>query len=52
MDVVDFQTPSFVSGKSLVPYFEKSDVVVRASALTELQVAVKKQNSPGLWDTN
>ena len=47
MDVVDFKTPSFVSGKSLVPYFENSDIVVRTSALTELQVAVKNKTAQG-----
>ena len=47
MDVVDFQSPSFVSGKSLFPYFSSSDVSVRTSALTELRVIIKDKIAQG-----
>ena len=38
MDLVQMQTPKFVSGKSVVPLLENSENIVRESALTELQV--------------
>ena len=38
MDLVQMQTPKFVSGKSIVPLLENSENIVRESALTELQV--------------
>ena len=38
MDLVQMQTPKFVSGKSIVPLLENSANIVRESALTELQV--------------
>ena len=38
MDMLDMQTPNFVSGKSLVPYMKNSNETIRESALTELQV--------------
>ena len=47
MDVVDFQTPPFVSGKSLVPYFINSKATVRNSALTELQVNIENRKAQG-----
>ena len=47
MDVVDFQTPPFVSGKSLVPYFINSKATVRNSALTELQVNIENRKDQG-----
>ena len=47
MDVVNFQIPSFVSGKSLVPYFKNSKLTIRNSALTELQVNIKNRKAQG-----
>ena len=38
MDLVQMQTPKFVSGKSIVPLLENSENIVRENALTELQV--------------
>ena len=38
MELVQMQTPKFVSGKSIVPLLENSENIVRESALTELQV--------------
>jgi len=38
MDLVQMQTPKFVSGKSMVPLLENSENIVRKSALTELQI--------------
>ena len=38
MDLVQMQTPKFVSGKSIVPLLENSENIVRESALTELQI--------------
>jgi arylsulfatase A-like enzyme len=38
MDLVQMQTPKFVSGKSVVPLLENSENIVRESALTELQI--------------
>jgi len=38
MDLVQMQTPKFLSGKSIVPLLENSANIVRESALTELQV--------------
>ena len=40
MDMVELQTPKFVSGKSLVSYFTNSKATVRRSALTELQLNI------------
>ena len=47
MDVVDLKPPSFVSGKSLVPYFTNSKAAVRSSALTELQVNIGNKKAQG-----
>ena len=47
MDLVDFKTPSFVSGKSLMPYFNNSKTPVRNSALTELQVYTDGSKAQG-----
>jgi hypothetical protein len=38
MDMLEMQTPKFVSGKSLVSYMKNSNKPVRESSLTELQV--------------
>ena len=38
MELVQMQTPKFVSGKSIAPLLENSENIVRESALTELQV--------------
>ena len=38
MEMVGFEPPSFVSGKSLTPFFKDSKASIRSSALTELQV--------------
>jgi arylsulfatase A-like enzyme len=38
MDMLQMQTPKFVSGKSLVSYMKNSNKPVRESSLTELQV--------------
>lgn len=38
MELVQMQTPKFVSGKSIVPLLENSENIVREIALTELQV--------------
>ena len=47
MDVADLKPPSFVSGKSLVPYFTNSKAAVRSSALTELQVNIGNKKAQG-----
>ena len=38
MEMLGMETPSFVSGKSLTPYFKNPTARVRSTALTELQV--------------
>ena len=38
MDMLEMQTPKFVSGKSLISYMKNSNKPVRESSLTELQV--------------
>ena len=40
MDLTGMKTPPFVSGKSLISYFDNKKVAVRANALTELQVNI------------
>ena len=47
MEMVGMQTPKFVRGKSLVPYFNNSKQEVRTSALTELQVNTNNLKAQG-----
>jgi arylsulfatase A-like enzyme len=47
MEMVGMQTPKFVKGKSLVPYFDNSKQEVRTSALTELQVHTNNLKAQG-----
>ena len=47
MDMVELQTPKFVSGKSLVSYFTNSKATVRRSALTELQLNIGNKKAQG-----
>lgn len=47
MDMLQFQTPKFVSGKSLVPHMTATNATVRNSALTELQVYVGSHKAQG-----
>ncbi len=47
MDMVQMQTPKFVSGKSLVPVMKNSNHPVRESALTELQVYTGRGKAQG-----
>jgi iduronate 2-sulfatase len=47
MDLVQMQTPKFVSGKSIVPLLENSENIVRENALTELQVNTRNGIAQG-----
>jgi arylsulfatase A-like enzyme len=47
MDMVELQTPKFLSGKSLVSYFTNSKATVRRSALTELQLNIGNKKAQG-----
>jgi arylsulfatase A-like enzyme len=38
MDLVQFKSPQFLSGKSFLPLLKNSEVAIRESALSELQV--------------
>ena len=38
MDLVKIKPPQFLSGKSIVPMLENSEIIIRESALSELQV--------------
>lgn len=38
MDLVQFKPPQFLSGKSFLPLLKNSEIVIRESALSELQV--------------
>ena len=47
MDLLGFQAPKFVRGKSLKPYLEGSRLPIRTSALTELKVSMPKGMANG-----
>ena len=47
MDIVKFQTPAFVRGKSLKSYLEGSRLPIRTNALTELRVSMPKGMANG-----
>ena len=47
MDIVKFQTPAFVRGKSLKSYLEGSRLPIRTNALTELLVSMPKGMANG-----
>ena len=47
MELLEMETPDFVSGKSLKPYFKGSKIPIRNSALTELLVRTPQGMSQG-----
>ena len=47
MDLLGFQAPKFVRGKSLKPYLEGSRLPIKTSALTELKVSMPKGMANG-----
>jgi hypothetical protein len=47
MDLVKFKPPQFLSVKSIVPMLENSEIIIRESAFSELQVNRDKDISQG-----